>query len=172
MQLKKQQEFQARLASMTCFKCGSKGHARSNCPMQTRDQRTTTLKDEKASVNLNPVDEISHSDHTEAQRACVDVDSETVLPENAETISDADITDDETSNSSKISDQGRDSMFACAMISSNDTGGGMIANTCDDAVVENTSKDDGTDSWNLEEVLSRAPWRVPLSSLGLSKFSQ
>jgi hypothetical protein len=109
--------------------------------------------------------------HTEARNDCADADVETVLPENAETVSDGGLTDDsildETTNSSKVGNLASDNMddslaiFSGGIVSANTT-----ANTCRDAVVEDTSRfeDDDVDSWNLDEVLSRAPWKMRLSS--------
>lgn len=183
--LKKQQKFQERLAGIPCFKLGSIGHVRSNCPMQLSYQCTTTCEQletpgmdllheslsnethfaenlsqqQLAKFPLNHADK-SKMDHTEID--CVDVDVETVVPESAEVVSYGDLTDnsvhgdDEASNSSKVGDLGSESMVACLMMSSDE-----VLKTCDDAVVVNTCtfEDEDEDSWDLEEVLSRAPWK-------------
>jgi hypothetical protein len=134
--------------------------------MIARNQYNTTSKCEKTDTdNKSPVG------HTEARDDCVEADIETVLPENAETISDGGLTDDsspdETTNSSKVEDLASDNMGASLMISSDVVvSANTTANTCHVTVVEDTSRSkcDDVDSWNLEAVLSRAPWKMHLRS--------
>jgi hypothetical protein len=72
----------------------------------------------------------SYMDHAGADNEQGDVDAETVMSENAETLSESAFTDD-----------------------------------CFPVEDKGTITEDDVDSWNLEEVLSRAPWKLPLSSL-------
>jgi hypothetical protein len=100
--------------------------------------------------------EKSCMDHPEAENQLADVDAETVMSENAETLSESDLTDnsvpDETSDNMLVSDE---LVNIC-----------KIPSSCSDEVREDkgTLAEDDVDSWHLEEVLSRAPWKIPLSS--------
>jgi hypothetical protein len=94
-------------------------------------------------------------DHADAENELADVDAETVMSENAETLTESDLTDnslpDETSDNVLASDE---LVSFCKMVSS-----------CSNGVVEDkgTLAENDVDSWDLEEVLSRAPWKIPFS---------
>jgi hypothetical protein len=175
MRLKKQQEFEANLANMRCFKCGEKGHDRSRCPklaptnfVYTKPQRNTT------SEELNDFSKMQIS-QIATQNSSVDADVETTLPENADIASshvlNDDSVDDATSDSSKSERPGSESMLSAVVVSNEIAIAIVAASTLEQVEVDDmhAPKDKLGESWNLEEVLSRAPWKFPLDFAMLSQ---
>lgn len=174
MRLQKQQEFEAKLTNMRCFKCGEKGHDRSRCPrfalpnfVYTEPQRDNASEETKNFGKMR-MSQIA------PQNSSVDADVETSLPDNADTASLRDLAgdsvDDEMSDSSKSELLDLERTPSLIVVSDEVAIPIVNASTFEQVEVDslNAPKDTHVESWNLEEVLSRAPWKRPLDFSMLS----
>jgi hypothetical protein len=133
---------------------------------------------ENASADLNDADKCQQI-QTEIQSDCEGADNETMLPDNGELVSNCGSTydsdaDDTSNNSKKGGLNSENSVNLVVTHSVEALQASAEANIVDGSVIEDTCAfdDASEDSWNLEEVLSRAPWKILAGSFGFSKYLQ